>query len=250
MRPQSKRFPGVHRAGRRTSHKNDSNAGHSATLLGLDTAAGRVHGEDMLALLHTTLVVLAASAPAHGPRPPADDTIELSHDFSEFPAPNRDGSSDSSPRVGPAPWKYDGVYMLLGVAPGSTVHLDGINPMLRFDTEIGMQWERRKWAVGFGVDAWLVKYYERKKVGGGLHAVATVSRRPVYARLGVGTLSGVPATPNDNVFRPAIGALAGFGLEGGSSDITGRFGLDYHLSLDKAGRLNNTFLVSVRLKFG
>lgn len=248
MHPDSKRFPGVHRADRRTSQENDSNAGHSVTLLGLDTAAGRVHGEDMLALLHTALVVLAA--PAHGPTPPADSTIELSHDFSEFPAPIRDGSRDSSPRVSPTPWKYDGVYMLVGVAPGSTVHLVGINPMLRFDTEIGMQWERKKWGVGFGVDAWLLKYYERKKVGGGLHAVATVSRRPVYARFGLGTLTGVPATTNDHVFRPAVGALAGFGLEGGSSDITGRFGFDYHLSLDKAGRLNNTFLVSVRLKFG
>lgn len=149
----------------------------------------------------------------------------------------------------PPEWDYDGVYMLVGVAPGTTVHLNGINPMLRFDTEIGMEWRRDKWAAGFGADAWMLKYLERKKVGGGLHGVVTVTRRPVYVRAGVGALTGIPGTPDDSVFRPAVGGLVGFGLEGGGSHVTGRFGFDYHASLDKAGRVNNTFLFAIRLKF-
>ncbi|MEM6996226.1 MAG: hypothetical protein AAF721_37310 [Myxococcota bacterium] len=151
----------------------------------------------------------------------------------------------------PAPrWDYDGIYMLTGLAPGATVHLTGINPMLRFDTEVGMHWKRGKWAVGFGADAWLLKYYERKKVGGGLHGVVTLTRKPLYVRAGAGSLVGVPGSPNDNDVRPAVGGLLGFGLEGGGSDFAGRFGVDYHASFDKAGRLNNTFLLTLRFKFG
>ncbi len=147
-------------------------------------------------------------------------------------------------------WHYEGIYFAAGVAPGTTVHLDGINPMMRFDSEIGMHWRRNKWEVAFGADAWLLKYFERKKVGGGLHGVVTVSRRPVYVRAGAGSLIGVPGSPIDRDVRPAVGGLVGFGLEGGPPQYDGRFGFDYHASVDKAGRLNNTFLLTMRFKFG
>lgn len=121
--------------------------------------------------------------------------------------------------------------------------------MLRYDLELGMHWKRNKWTASFGADAWIMQYYERKKPGFGLHGVVTISRRPVYVRVGAGSLTGIPGTPNDNDYRPAVGALAGFGLEGGGKHLTGRFGFDYHVSLDKSGRVNNTVLLALRLKF-
>jgi hypothetical protein len=159
-----------------------------------------------------------------------------------------------SSAAAPAPvenpgWTYGGFYVVTGVAPGTTMHLGGINPMLRYDAELGMEWTREKWAISFGAEPWLLQYYERRKVGGGLMGVITVSRRPVYVRFGAGSLTGIPASPDDDDYRPAVGGLAGIGLQGGGANVTGRFGVDYHIALDKSGRLTNTVMLTMRLKF-
>ncbi len=146
-------------------------------------------------------------------------------------------------------WQDDGFYLLTGVAPGSTVHLDGFNPLVRYDSELGMRWTRGHAGLSVGADGALFHYLEAKRVGGGLHGVITVGHKHVFARAGIGVVAGVPGSHDDRDSRSAISGLVGFGLEGGD-EVHGRIGLDYQVALDKTGRVNNTFFLALRIRFG
>src|SRR5690606_8644987 len=121
-----------------------------------------------------------------------------------------------------ARWSSEGIYSAMGLAPASTLHVDGFNPALRYDFELGMHWVRGRSAVFVGADARILQYFGRNRPGGGVDGVLTVSRGPVYGRLGAGVVTGVPSTRDVHDAPPAIGGLVGFGLQGRAKSLGGR----------------------------
>jgi hypothetical protein len=180
-----------------------------------------------------------AAEPPSSPRTSAD--LELAHEL------------DAHEPHAPPPsleWHSAGVYTVMGVAPTSTLYFDGFNPALRYDFELGMHWVRRKTAIFVGADGRVLQYFGRKAPGGGLDGVLTVSQGPVYGRIGAGVVTGVPGTRDVRDALPAMGGLAGIGLQGRAGGVVGRIGIDYDVRLDTSGRVNQSVMLTLRLVFG
>jgi hypothetical protein len=116
--------------------------------------------------------------------------------------------------------------------------------------ETGLAWKRGRVRAYFGPDFHLMQYFGRKKVGFGVDAMATFTLRHIYARMGAGASTGMPAGPNPNDTRPMIGGILGTGLVGRLDQVEGRFGVDYDLRVDTSGRVAQTVLITMRLTFG
>ena len=101
-----------------------------------------------------------------------------------------------------------------------------------------------------GPEIHILQYYGRKKPGFGVDAMATLSFRHVYVRLGAGTATGIPARRDIGDARPMMGGLVGGGFVGRVGDVEGQLGLDYDVRIDTTGRVAQTVLVAMRLSFG
>jgi hypothetical protein len=144
-----------------------------------------------------------------------------------------------------------GPYFTMGFAPMATMDIHAnFHPGLRYDMEAGLAWKRGRVRAYFGPDFHLMQYFGRKKIGFGVDAMTTFSLRHVYARAGAGASMGMPAGPNVNDTRPMVGGILGAGLVGRLKEVEGRFGVDYDVRVDTAGRVAQTVLVTMRLTFG
>jgi hypothetical protein len=150
----------------------------------------------------------------------------------------------------PLRWSSEGVYAALGVAPATTFYVQGFNPALRYDYELGMHWVRGRTAVFVGADAHLLQYFGRKKPGGGVDGVLTLSRGPVYGRVGAGVMAGIPRGPDLADASPSLGGVVGLGLQGRAGNLVGRVGVDYDVRVDAFGQVNQTVLLTLRFVFG
>ncbi len=147
-------------------------------------------------------------------------------------------------------WIEDGFYLNLGASPGASFRLDGFNPIIRYDAEIGMRWTRGRSSVSFGANPWVLQRLEAKGGTGGLLGVVSLRHRNIYARTGAGVLLGPPGSLDDRDVRSSVAGLVGLGLESRGEHVRGRFGFDYVASYDKAGRVNNTVFLVLALRFG
>lgn len=147
-------------------------------------------------------------------------------------------------------WIEDGFYLNLGASPGAAFRLDGFNPMIRYDAEIGMRWTRGRSSVSFGANPWVLQRLEAKGGTGGLLGVVSLRHRNIYARTGAGVVVGPPGSLDDRDIRASVAGLVGLGLESRGEHVRGRFGFDYVASYDKAGRVNNTVFLVLALRFG
>jgi hypothetical protein len=144
-----------------------------------------------------------------------------------------------------------GPYFTFGIAPMVTMDVHAhAHPGLRYDMETGLAWQRGRARAYFGADMRIMQYFGRKKPGFGVDAMTTVSLRHVYARAGVGVVSGIPAGPDVSDTRPMLGGLVGGGLVGRLDKVEGRLGVDYDLRVDTTGRVAQTVLLALRLTFG
>ena len=150
----------------------------------------------------------------------------------------------------PTAWSYEGVYFALGASPASTLHIDGFNPGVRYDSEIGLHWRRGKTDVMFGGEFKIHQVLGRKKPGYGYDGVFTLSHGRVFGRVGAGVVTGIPGSRDPNDVRPAMGGLVGFGVQGGGDHVLGRMGLEYDVRMDTDLRVNQTILLTLRLVFG
>ncbi len=167
---------------------------------------------------------------------------------SDAPPPAPDASVEDAPEL---EWSEEGFYLMTGVAPGSGFGPRGFNPMIRYSVQLGMRWERKDTRLSVGAEGWVLQVLEAKGVGGGVHGVVSLSGDHAYARAGLGVVAGIPGSHNDRDSRSALSALAGIGLEGGDFDeVRGRIGVDYNLSVDKEGRVNNAVFLVLRIRFG
>jgi hypothetical protein len=147
-------------------------------------------------------------------------------------------------------WEDDGFYFGMGVAPATTLRVDGFNPMIRYDVELGMRWTKGRSALSVGAQPWLLQRLEAPGVGGGLHGVLTGQYGPVYARTGLGVLAGVPRSASDRDSRTALSWMGGLGLESRGDQVRGRIGVDYVATYDKGGRINNSVFLVLAIRFG
>lgn len=166
--------------------------------------------------------------------------------------------AEPAPTIEPMPedappntrWR-GGPYLTLGLAPMATMDVHAAHhPGLRYDLETGLAWKRGRMRVYVGPDLHLLQYFGRKKVGFGVDGVATVSLRHVYARAGLGTSVGMPASADVRDTRPMVGGLVGGGLVGRLDDVEGRLGVDYDVRVDTSGRVAQTVLLTLRMTFG
>ena len=185
----------------------------------------------------------ANGAPAleeYGPAPLAPEPTPAAYDDEPPASPELVDTS-----------KWDGgLHFSLGLAPMSTFYAQGFHPGVRFDVESGMAWERGRMKLSVGPDIHILQYYGRKKPGFGVDAMATMSLRHVYVRLGAGTATGIPAGRDINDVRPMMGGLVGGGFVGRVKGVEGRIGVDYDVRMDTTGRVAQTMLVAMRLSFG
>ncbi len=141
-------------------------------------------------------------------------------------------------------------FISFGVAPMSTLHIEGFHPGIRYDIEAGLAWERGRTRIWVGPDFHISQYFGRKKPGYGLDAVMTMSFKHVYGRVGAGTVARVPARIDVHQTRPMMGGVIGGGLVGRLDDVEGRIGVDYDVRIDTTGRVAQTVLLTMRLSFG
>lgn len=141
-------------------------------------------------------------------------------------------------------------YGLFGVAPMAVMRSDSFTPGLRFDFETGFAFTRKRVRFSVGPELHLVQYFGRKKPALGLDAMFTGSWGPVYARVGLGVMTGLAATRNLHDMRPGVGGVVGIGLQTLREHVGGRVGVDYDFRMDTAGRPVQTVLISLRLFFG
>jgi hypothetical protein len=150
----------------------------------------------------------------------------------------------------PLRWSSQGVYSAFGLAPAATFYVEGFNPALRYDFELGMHWVRGRTALFVGADGHIVQYFGRKAPGGGADGVLTLSQGPLYARLGAGVMAGIPRGRDLDDAPPAIGGVMGLGLQGRAGSLVGRVGVDYDVRVDAFGQVNQTVLLTLRFVFG
>lgn len=144
-----------------------------------------------------------------------------------------------------------GPYITLGFAPMATMNINaGFHPGLRYDVETGLAWKRGRMRMYFGPDFHFMQYFGRKKPGFGVDAMTTFTLRHVYARMGAGASTGMPAGISVSDTRPMVGGILGAGLVGRLDDVEGRFGVDYDVRVDTSGRVAQTVLITMRLTFG
>lgn len=147
-------------------------------------------------------------------------------------------------------WADEGPYFVMTTAPVATMRIDGFSPGIRYAAEFGLHWRHRRTTVQVGAEGKVHQVFGRKRPGGGLDGVVTLSRGPVYGRLGAGVMTGVPMSRHLHDAPPTIGGLAGVGLQGGGRNVIGRIGVDYDVRVDTLGRTNQTVLLNLGLMFG
>jgi hypothetical protein len=193
-------------------------------------------------------------APAAESEPAAmpDPALEPDPAFVYEPDPALAYDPEPEPEDAPPNTRWrGGPYFTFGIAPMATMDLHAhAHPGLRYDMETGLAWKRSRVRTYFGPDFHLVQYFGRKKPGFGVDAMATVSLRHVYARVGLGAAMGMPASADVNDTRPMLGGILGGGLVGRTGKAEGRLGVDYDLRVDTAGRVAQTVLLTLRLTFG
>jgi hypothetical protein len=177
--------------------------------------------------------------------------LRAEHADNQSPLTESESSSDPAPPEPPErTWDDGSMYLSLGLAPMSTLHVEGFHPGLRYDVETGLAWERGRARIWVGPDFHILHYYGRKKPGFGVDAMATLSFEHVYARAGAGTAMGIPARAGIDDTRPMMGGLVGGGFVGRLDHVEGRIGVDYDVRIDTTGRVAQTVLVALRLSFG
>jgi hypothetical protein len=166
--------------------------------------------------------------------------------------PEQELAPEPEPEDAPPNTKWrGGPYFTLGFAPMATMNINaGFHPGLRYDVEAGLAWKRGRMRVHFGPDFHFIQYFGRKKPGFGVDAMTTFTLRHVYARMGAGAATGMPAGTSVSDTRPMVGGILGAGLVGRLDDVEGRLGVDYDVRIDTSGRVAQTVLVTMRLTFG
>jgi hypothetical protein len=168
---------------------------------------------------------------------------ELEHEYEPTPV-----SAGAAAHV--LHWGYEGPYFVMTTAPAATMRIDGFSAGIRYAAELGLHWRRGRTTVQVGAQGKVHQVFGRTRPGGGLDGVLTVSRGPVYARVGAGVMTGIPMSRDLLDAPPAIGGLAGIGLQGGGRNVIGRIGVDYDVRVDTLGRTNQTVLLELGLMFG
>ncbi|MCA9708379.1 MAG: hypothetical protein KDK70_21195 [Myxococcales bacterium] len=166
------------------------------------------------------------------------------------PAESPPAYPEPEPESKPKQTWRGGMYFSTGLAPMSTLHVEGFHPGVRYDVETGLAWKRGRARIYVGPDLHLLQYFGRKKPGFGVDAMMTLSLRHVYARVGAGTATGIPAYRDVHQTRPMMGGVVGGGLVGRLDEVEGRIGVDYDVRIDTTGRVAQTVLVTMRLTFG
>ncbi|MFO0636634.1 MAG: hypothetical protein U0168_27700 [Nannocystaceae bacterium] len=163
-------------------------------------------------------------------------------------------STSSSPAAAPqvpAPPAFDRTgYFIMGSSPMVSMWGTGFSPGIRYDAETGFAFTRKHVRIAFGANPKLVQYFGRKRPGGGLDGVVTASWRSVYVRAGVGVMAGLPTRPDLRRVLPAVGGVAGIGVQTMRDHVGGRFGVDYDLLVDTAGIPIHTVMLTLQLWFG
>jgi hypothetical protein len=173
--------------------------------------------------------------------------VAKAHDGDEPVRPTHASITELSPRPR---WTSEGLYSAMGLAPAATLYVDGFNPALRYDFELGMHWVRGRTAVFVGADARLFQVFGRKKPGGGVDGMLTLSHGPLYGRIGAGVMAGIPGSRDVRDAPPSVGGLVGAGLQARGIKLVGRIGVDYDVRLDTTGRMNQTVMLTLRFVFG
>lgn len=170
---------------------------------------------------------------------------------SPYDVPRPDPEPEAEPRTRWRDRSWDGgMHFSLGLSPMSTLHAQGFHPGIRYDIGTGMAWQRGRVRLAIGPEFHILQYFGRKKPGFGVDAMATVSMKHVYARVGAGTASGIPARRDIQDARPMMGGLIGGGFVGRIDEIEGRIGLDYDVRMDTTGRVAQTVIVAMQISFG
>lgn len=168
------------------------------------------------------------------------------------PEPEPTFVPEPEPEEAPPNTKWrGGPYFMLGFAPMATMDINAnFHSGLRYDMEMGLAWKRGRVRAYFGPDFHIMQYFGRKQVGFGVDAMTTFTLRHVYARVGAGAAMGMPAGPSVTDTRPMVGGILGAGLVGRIDKAEGRFGVDYDVRVDTAGRVAQTVLFTMRITFG
>jgi hypothetical protein len=183
-------------------------------------------------------LLLLASILTHADPDPASNTVSASDTLSAGAAAHA------------RHWWYEGPYFVMAASPAATMRIDGFSAGIRYAAELGLHWRRGRTTVLVGAEGKVHQIFGRERPGGGLDGVVTLSRGPVYARLGAGVMTGVPMSRDLLDAPPTIGGLAGIGLQGGGRHVIGRIGVDYDVRVDTLGRTNQTVLLQLGFIFG
>lgn len=147
-------------------------------------------------------------------------------------------------------WDYRGPYFAMTASPAASMRIDGFSPGIRYAVETGLHWRRGRTTVQVGAEGKIHQILGRKRPGGGLDGVVTISRGRLYGRLGAGVMTGIPMTRHTSDAPPTIGGLVGVGLQGGGRKVVGRIGVDYDVRVDTFGRMSQTVMLNLGLVFG
>lgn len=152
----------------------------------------------------------------------------------------------------PAQLRWDSVYFMLGASPATTIYRGGFHPGMRYDMELGLDWDHRTRdrSMTVGLEGHLLHFFERPTPGGGADVVVSAQLRRLYLRAGAGVMTGIPRRPDVKRFSPAVGGLAGLGLQVGDGDFSGRVGVDYDVRVDRGFGVNHTVLLVARFAWG
>lgn len=149
-------------------------------------------------------------------------------------------------------YTWETVYLMMGVAPATSLNPDSIHPHLRYDVELGLVFWRPvdRRTLMLGVDGHISQFFDRKGPGGGADLVASAQVGHFYVRAGLGVLNGIPYGPQSDEYRPAVGGAVGMGATVTDGDFGGRVGVDYDVRVDRGLGIVQTVLLSARFSWG
>lgn len=198
----------------------------------------QAHGPGVIATAaYLSLVQMVFTAPA----PESAPSVQAS----ASPTPAR-----STPQL---PLFSRSGYFIMGSSPMVSMYANGFAPGIRYDVESGFAFRRGNLRLMFGANPKLMQYFGRKRPAGGLDGVVTASWRAVYVRAGAGVMANLPSGPRGAELArvlPAVGGVAGIGVQTMRDHVGGRMGVDYDFRVDTTGTRIQTVMFTLQLWFG
>lgn len=169
------------------------------------------------------------------------------------PSVSTTASTTPAPIAPQVPWFSRSGYFIMGSSPMVSMYGNGFAPGIRYDVESGFAFRHGNLRLMFGANPKLVQYFGRKRPAGGLDGVVTASWRAVYIRAGAGVMANLPSGPRGAELArvlPAVGGVAGIGLQTMRDHVGGRMGVDYDFRVDTTGTRIQTVMFTLQLWFG